>query len=83
LNSSLVLDEIGVEQIDTLILSFPDKIFSRDELPKELLIPLWSIVQQNIQNKRVIAAGICDFNANYLEQLINALEDKNVNINFY
>ena len=41
-------------------------------------MPLWSIVQQNIQNKRVIAAGICDFNANYLEQLINALEDKNV-----
>lgn len=77
-NFNLVLDEIGANQIDTLILSLPEKIFNRDELPKDLLLPLWSSVQQNIQNKRVLTAGLCDFNATNLEQFLNALEDKNV-----
>lgn len=79
LNESIktVLEEIGVDQIDTLIISLSDKIFTYDELPKEIILPLWSAVQNNIQNKSVTTAGLSDFNAKYLEQLINSLEDKN------
>lgn len=79
LNKSItkILEEIGADVIDTLILSLPEKIFNRDELPRDLLLPLWSVVQQNVRNKRVLTAGLCDFNAKNLEQLLNALEDKN------
>lgn len=79
LNKSIIkiLDEIGADQIDTLVIKLPDKIFNQEELPKDLVLPLWSAVQENIKNKRVITAGLCDFNAKNLEQLVNALQDKN------
>jgi hypothetical protein len=60
------------------VIKLPDKIFNQEELPKDLVLPLWSAVQENIKNKRVITAGLCDFNAKNLEQLVNALQDKNV-----
>lgn len=72
------MEEIGVDHIDTLIISLSDKIFTYDELPKDIILPLWSAVQNNIQNKSVSTAGLSDFNAKYLDQLINSLEDKNV-----
>ncbi len=74
------MNEIGTDHIDTLILAFPDKVFNYDELPKDLILPLWSIIQKNVKSKKITTAGISDFNANYLEQLMNALEDKNVNL---
>lgn len=72
-----ILEEIGAEKIDTLVLSISDKIFNYSDLPKEMILPLWSVVQQNVQNKTITTAGLSDFNAKYLEQLINALDDKN------
>ena len=74
----LVLEEIGADYIDTLIISLSDKIFTYEELPKDIILPLWSSVQTNILNKLVMTAGLSDFNAKYLEQLINSLDDKNV-----
>ncbi len=74
-----VLDEIGTNRIDTLIVSFPEKIFAHESLPKDVLMPLWSIVQRHIDAKVVGSAGLADFNADYLEQFVNALDDANVN----
>lgn len=70
------LDEIGADHIDSLILSLSDKIFTHDDLSKEIIIPIWSTVQKYIQDKIVITAGLSDFNAKYLEQLCNSLDDK-------
>ena len=72
------MTEIGTDQIDTLILSLSDKIFTHDDLPTEEILPLWSVIQKHIQNKTVETAGLSDFNAKNLEQFINALDDKNV-----
>ena len=72
-----ILDEIGTTQIDTLIVSFPDKIFGQDSLPKEVVMPLWQIVQNCIDSKVVGSAGLADFNANYLKQFLDSLEDTN------
>jgi len=71
-----ILEEIGADHIDTLILSLNDKIFSHEDLPKPILLPLWSTIQKHIQNKVIQTAGLSDFNAKNLEQLINALDDK-------
>jgi len=70
------LDEIGADRIDSLILSLSDKIFTHEDLPKETMLPIWSAVQKHIQEKLVVTAGLSDFNAKYLEQLCNSLDDK-------
>ncbi len=72
------MDEIGADHIDTLILSFPDKIFTHEDLPQELIMPLWTIIQNNIKEKYILNAGLSDFNAKYLEQLTSLLEEANV-----
>ena len=72
------MDEIGADHIDTLILSLPDKIFTYGDLPKELILPMWSTIQQNLKDKYILTAGLSDFNAKYLDELINALEETNV-----
>jgi len=72
------MNEIGAEHIDTLILSFPDKLFIQDSLPVDIIMPLWSVVQENIRNQKVKSSGLADFNAKHLQQFIDALEDKNV-----
>lgn len=74
-----ILDEIGVDRIDTLIISFPEKIFNQENLPAELVIPIWSIVQKYIEAKQILTAGLSDFNAKYLEQFLNAIGDRNKN----
>ncbi len=74
----LVLAEIGTDHIDSLILSLSDKIFTHEDLPIEVIIPLWTVVQKHIQNKTIDTAGLADFNAKNLEKFINALDDKNV-----
>lgn len=73
-----VLDEIGVDSIDTLIISFPDKIFNQENLPIELIMPIWTIVQNYIDTKQIVTAGLSDFNAKYLVQFSNAIPDRNV-----
>lgn len=72
-----ILDEIGADCIDTLIISFPDKIFNHDELPYDLVMPVWNVVQGYIDTRQILSAGLSDFNAKYMEQFMNALEDKN------
>lgn len=72
------MEEIGTDRIDSLVLSLPDKMFSHDDLPKEIMMPLWAAVQKSIENQKVASAGLSDFNARYLEQLCEALEDKKV-----
>ena len=72
----IVMDEIGCDRLDTVILSFPDKIFNEEELPKATIMPIWSIIQKNIASGKITTAGLADFNAKYLEQFLNALEDK-------
>lgn len=74
----IALNEIGADRIDSLILSLSDKIFTHEDLPKEIMLPIWSAVQKCIQDKLVISAGLSDFNAKYLEQLCNSLDDKQV-----
>lgn len=74
----LVLDEIGAQHIDTLIVSFPDKVFVHDELPAHLVLPVWSVIQDYVDSQVVSTAGLSDFNANYLEQFCNILQNKNV-----
>ncbi len=74
----LVLSEIGADHIDSLILSLSDKIFTHDDLPIDVILPLWSVIQKHIQNKTIESAGLADFNAKNLEMFINALDDKNV-----
>lgn len=71
-----ILVEVGADHIDTLILSLSDKIFTTGDLPKDVILPLWSTIQSNIQNSLVNTAGLSDFNAKYLEQLVNFLDDK-------
>ena len=71
-----IMEEIGTTQIDTLILSLPDKLFSHDDLPRDLMSPLWQVVQRSIQSERVLSAGLSDFNAKYLEQLCDSIDDK-------
>lgn len=73
------MEEIGVDHIDTLIISFPEKIFNQDDLPKDLILPLWSIIENHIQNRVVLNAGLADFNAKFLEDFFKLLGDKNVN----
>jgi hypothetical protein len=72
------MTEMGTDHIDTLILSFPDKLFIQDSLPVDLIIPLWSVVQDYIANHKVKISGLADFNAKHLQQFFDALEDKNV-----
>lgn len=72
------MDEIGAKHIDTLIVSFPDKVFVHDQLPAQLVMPIWSIVQECVDSQVVSTAGLSDFNAIYLEQFCNFLQDKNV-----
>lgn len=79
--NNLVLNEIGAHHIDTLIISFPDKVFIHEELPAHLVMPVWSVIQGYVDSKAVSTAGLSDFNANYLEQFYNFLQDKNVNLN--
>lgn len=71
-----ILEELGTDQIDTIILSLSDKIFTGDKLPTMTVMPLWSVIQKQIQKKIVHTAGLSNFNAKYLEQFIDALEDK-------
>jgi hypothetical protein len=59
-------------------LSLPDKIFNHEDLPKDLILPLWSVIQKHINEKHILTAGLSDFNAKYLEQLSNALNNANV-----
>lgn len=77
------LEEIGVDTIDTLIISFPDKIFIHDELPNDLIIPIWSVVQGFIDTKQIVNAGLADFNAKYLEQFFNLVSDRNVSVKIH
>jgi glutamate--cysteine ligase regulatory subunit len=72
-----IMNELGCSKIDTLILSFPDKIFNQEELPKDTIMPIWAAVQKAIQSNRIAIAGLADFNAHYLGQLLDLLEDKN------
>lgn len=72
------MDEIGLRRIDTLIVSFPDKVFVHEDLPSQLVMPVWSIIQELIDSQIVNTAGLSDFNAAYLEQFCNFLQDKNV-----
>lgn len=72
-----IMDEIGCLKIDTLILSFPDKIFNQEDLPKETIMPIWATVQKAIHANKIVTAGLSDFNAHYLGQLLDLLEDKN------
>lgn len=71
-----IMNEIGVDCIDTLILSFPEKIFSHDDLPSDVIVPEWSVVQEFIDAKQIVNAGLSDFNAKYLEQFYKVLPDK-------
>ena len=73
-----VMDEIGTEHIDTLILSLPDKLFIQESIPIEIIMPLWSVVQEHITNQKIKSSGLADFNAKHLQQFFDALEDKNV-----
>jgi glutamate--cysteine ligase regulatory subunit len=72
----IIMDEIGCKRLDTVILSFPDKIFNEEELPKSTIMPIWAQMQKSIANGKIGTAGLSDFNANYLSQLLSALEDK-------
>ena len=72
----IIMDEIGCDRLDTVILSFPDKIFNEEELPKGTIMPIWALIQKNIAAGKITTAGLADFNANYLGQMLNALEDK-------
>ena len=71
-----VAGEIGCDRLDTVILSFPDKLFGDDELPKELLMPVWAALQRSVHAGRVGTAGLADFSAHNLSQFVAALEDK-------
>ncbi|RMZ94699.1 glutamate--cysteine ligase regulatory subunit-like, partial [Brachionus plicatilis] len=53
-----ILDEIGAKHIDTLIVSFPDKVFVHDQLPAQLVMPVWSIVQECVDSQVVSTAGL-------------------------
>jgi hypothetical protein len=46
-------------------------------------MPLWSIIQGHIDSKVIGSAGLADFNAQYLEQFVNALDDSNVGFFFF
>jgi hypothetical protein len=41
-------------------------------------MPVWNVVQGYIDTRQILSAGLSDFNAKYMEQFMNALEDKNV-----
>jgi diketogulonate reductase-like aldo/keto reductase len=73
-----IIDELGSQRIDTLILSLPDKVFSQDLLPSEQVMSVWSCIQNYIDSKVIESAGLADFNAHYIKQFFNALEDQNV-----
>lgn len=77
------MEDLGTDQIDTIILSLSDKIFTGDKLPATTVMPLWSVIQKQIKKKFVHTAGLSNFNAKYLEQFIDALEDKSVRYNYF
>ncbi len=77
-----VMEEIGVYSIDTLIISFPEKIFNQDDLPKDYILPLWSVVEKYVENKIISNAGLADFNAKFLEDFFRMLDDKHVKLNY-
>ena len=72
------MDEIGARHIDTLIISYPDKVFTHEKLSSELVIPVWSAIQNYIDSKTISTAGLADFNATHLQSFYNLLQDKNV-----
>jgi hypothetical protein len=79
LNIISVLEEIGADHIDSIVLAFPDKIFKQGELNKDLFLPIWSSLQneKNIE-KRISHIGLADFNSIYLQQVLDSLDDKSV-----
>ena len=72
-----IMSEIGCDRIDTVILSFPDKIFNEEDLPQETIMPIWLALQKHIAAARITTAGLADFNVKYLQQLMDALDNKN------
>lgn len=72
-----VLSELNVQNIDTIILSFPERFYDISYINKEILLPLWSIIEAKLEKKIINNAGVSDFNKNFLEQLCNLIENKN------
>lgn len=72
-----ILEELNVSHIETLVLSFPDAIFNRSILDKNVIKPLWTlIIEKNLEEKIILSAGVSDLNKSYLEQLCNLIENK-------
>ena len=72
-----ILNELGVFSIDTIILSFPDRLYETPNLTKEIILPLWSIIETKLENNTIASAGVSDFNKNFLEQFCNYIENRN------
>lgn len=72
-----ILEELNVSFIETLIISFPDQIFSSStELQRDLVEPIWSKLEHYLDTKLIINVGTSDLNKNLLEQLCNLIGDK-------
>ena len=76
LYSFLVLNELGIFSIDTIILSFPDRLYETPNLTREIIMPIWSVIETKLENKTLTSAGVSDFNKNYLEQFCSYIENK-------
>ncbi|XP_014670750.1 PREDICTED: glutamate--cysteine ligase regulatory subunit-like [Priapulus caudatus] len=63
------LCELGVSQLDVLILACPDT--PDDEMSLDLIKPLWLILEGMVEQRLLLSLGIADLQKETLEQLYN------------
>lgn len=64
------MDELGITVIDSLILSLP-LLSSEEKFLLDRIKPLWSAVENLVENSKVLTVGFSDFDTEELIQLYN------------
>ena len=73
---NLVLQELQENYFESVMISFPN--YGSNISLKEVL-PLWNIVEEFIDQKKILSAGVCDFMLPLLADLNDAAKVFNPN----
>lgn len=64
------MEELGITVIDSLILSLP-LLSSEEKFSLDRIKPLWSAVENLVEDAKVLTVGFSDFDTEELIQLYN------------